>query len=279
MKGLISNDNTCPYCSSEKTIHRGSVAGFAIINCKDCEKNFRSKIKAPGTAPLPLMRLRGLYVDINALLQVAAGIDCNAFCTVEITGKGMLLKKSDTGFFTYKKNKVGHDITFRCSELAQALREEIGQLDNKPVNFIYNENEKLFMGIIKKSDIQGIKRDAVNIELQHYLAVRPAGITSISALLRDTLQIKKGDTIMLYQKGKDYYIYVADPDIDDVNEGFRVSSQGAPGFVNYYAVSSSKLGGFLCDLFNITRGTPFRVQVSDMLTVDNRKMVKLIKAL
>ena len=126
-----------------------------------------------------------------------------------------------------------------------------------------------------------IWRGQTTCAYERFLSIRRIGVVSISAALRNDMDIKDGAYVFFYEdKGK---LYILSSEKNKGNafnneDGFRVYLQGAKGFINYFGISNSNFAKFLCDKYKIEPSTPFRITVEEEVEIDGIKMHRLLKS-
>lgn len=272
-------DTKCPYCDSDSyhiARHEGS---YTALRCLDCNHFYRTDKIFKRIEKIPLLRVSKQSITLNRLLLQELKLEIGDNISVEISkSDGVVIKKDEYGVKIAERDKTtnAREGVFQASDLSVSIREECGILDTSPLNLF--TIEKKIMGFILKSNIKGGENFKREIPLSRFLSIRGSGATSISAALRDELNITLGDKIYFYEQNNNLYILNNKKNTDlPIDEGFSCTLQGQKGFSNYFSISSAKFAVYISNKFNVPVGTKFRILCSELKEVDNYKMVQLIK--
>lgn len=277
-----SANNDCPYCGMNRFGIATHHLAYTSLKCMECSSFYRSFTPLEKQISYPLLRVSKSIISVNYLMQERLELKEGDLIDIQISSKdGVTLAKTDFGLRLAVKDKTSFnkDLIIQSMDLAIVLREECGILDTSPVNLYLNENNKI-MGFLLKSDIKGVAAEKQGIPLDLFLSIRQSGATSISAALRDTLEIGLGHRLYFYEKEGKLFIMNNKKNTDlPIDEGFNCVLQGQKGFSNYFSISSVKFAAHLSRFFNIPIGTKFRIRCSEIQEIDGYEMVEVLSIL
>lgn len=276
VRGLISEKKECPYCFSKNVFGQGTKNGYHRYRCNDCRKTFRSTFVNPQTA-IDNWGI-GIYkgsINIHTKAIDLLDLSVNDCVNFSFSKDGIYLQKDSHSYLAIRSKHSGKGMIVTDANLARSLREEFGVKEMESIK-LKIENK---MGLISKGEV--IKRGQITYAYERFLSIRRSGVVSISAALRDDMDIKNGAYVFFYEdKGK---LYILSSEKNKGNafnneDGFRVYLQGAKGFINYFGISNSNFAKFLCDKYKIEPSTPFRITVEEEVEIDGIKMHRLLKS-